>query len=831
MKEKKHIFIGKNGKAEKYTYPRIVIPNASVPPQDRLIHGQKLSSQLNQLKSKEAQNILESEEYGLESNIGIQLSFESYPGVEFAFEKLADVRRGIELLNVTKSDNKTTATVLMPVGTISVLEKKITAYLDSSQDTKSGPKNSQLINAINEIRQSVIEHLWTDAPELYPASNDEINWFEIWLPVRDDRAAIIENFKKLCGFQDIVVSESTLEFPERTVLLVKASLKQLSNSSLLLSNISEIRKSKTTAEFFDNLNVNEQSIWVADLLGRVQIIADDESPYISILDTGVNIEHPLLAPFSNTNDLFVVNPVWDAADSDGHGTLMAGLATWGDLSFALESEYQYVIKHKLESIKLLRYPGDNKDKHLGQITADGIAWSEIANYNRKRIYTLALSAKDSKDRGKPSAWSSELDSLASDYIGENQYPRLFVVCAGNTGDDLTSLKKYPQYNELQDIHDPGQSWNAITVGAYTNKTNITDEGGECYEPLAPNGGLSPYSTTSLTWVSSMPIKPEVVFEGGNMGVDSFSAASMSSLQLLSTHHDFLTRSFSTFNATSAATALAARFSAQLFAEYPNLWPETIRALIIHSAEWTETMKRQFCYPKMTERKNAQHLLRVVGYGVPNIKKALWSANNSLAMIVEDELQPFEKIKGKDPSTKDMHIHELPWPKDQLLALGNTPVTMTVTLSYFIEPNPSSRNVSNKYKYPSHQLRFAVKRATESLSQFKQRLSRAARNEEEGTSKAPSDPNWLLGDYRDKGSIHKDVWSGTAVDLAERGLLAIYPAMGWWRTRKKLERFNKIARYSLIVSIETPEENIDLYTPIQTAITNRNITSVTNQIIV
>lgn len=155
--------------------------------------------------------------------------------------------------------------------------------------------------------------------------------------------------------------------------------------------------------------------------------------------------------------------------------------------------------------------------------------------------------------------------------------------------------------------------------------------------------------------------------------------------------------------------------------------------------------------------------------------------------------------------------------------------MTVTLSYFIEPNPSSRNISNKYKYPSHQLRFAVKRATESLTQFKQRLSRAARNEEEGTSRAPSDPNWLLGNFRDKGSIHKDVWSGTAVELAERGCLAIYPAMGWWRTRKKLERFNKKARYSLIVSIETPKENIDLYTPIKTEIENRNLLTVKNSI--
>ena len=82
--------------------------------------------------------------------------------------------------------------------------------------------------------------------------------------------------------------------------------------------------------------------------------------------------------------------------------------------------------------------------------------------------------------------------------------------------------------------------------------------------------------------------------------------------------------------------------------------------------------------------------------------------NSTAMIIEDELQPFEKVPSKGLSTKDMHIHDLPWPKDQLLALGATPVKMTVTLSYFIEPNPSSRNISTQYRYPSHQFRFDVK---------------------------------------------------------------------------------------------------------------------------
>ena len=120
----------------------------------------------------------------------------------------------------------------------------------------------------------------------------------------------------------------------------------------------------------------------------------------------------------------------------------------------------------------------------------------------------------------------------------------------------------------------------------------------------------------------------------------------------------------------------------------------------------------------------------------------------------------------------MHLHDLPWPKESLLELGETNVEMTVTLSYFIEPNPSSRGVKGKYSYPSHNLKFDVKRATESLDDFRKRINRLARDEEEGASSKTTDPDWLLGSqFRHKGSIHKDVWSGTAADLAERGKIA------------------------------------------------------------
>ncbi len=75
-----------------------------------------------------------------------------------------------------------------------------------------------------------------------------------------------------------------------------------------------------------------------------------------------------------------------------------------------------------------------------------------------------------------------------------------------------------------------------------------------------------------------------------------------------------------------------------------------------------------------------------------------------------------------------------------------------------------------------------------------------------------DRQWDIGpQLRSKGSIHSDTWTGSAVELARCGVLAVYPVSGWWRERKHLDCWRRKARYSLIVTIETPET--DVYTPI------------------
>lgn len=46
----------------------------------------------------------------------------------------------------------------------------------------------------------------------------------------------------------------------------------------------------------------------------------------------------------------------------------------------------------------------------------------------------------------------------------------------------------------------------------------------------------------------------------------------------------------------------------------------------------------------------------------------------------------------------MHLHDLPWPKEVLLELGEVSGKLRVTLSYFIEPDPSEIGWQDRYVY-------------------------------------------------------------------------------------------------------------------------------------
>lgn len=414
--------------------------------------------------------------------------------------------------------------------------------------------------------------------------------------------------------------------------------------------------------------------------------------------------HPLLRLGLDLGDVHVYDASWPGGDSAvwrGHGTAMSGLALYGDLAGVLGSHAPIRLEHRLESVKMLAHDGAQHEPRLyGAITRECATRPEVNQPHRRRIHCLAITSTSGTNRGLPSSWSAAIDQLA---YGDDVIRRLIILATGNIRDGI-ARNTYLNRNDTESVENPAQAWNALTVGAFTEKALLADPSYEGWQPIAPVGELSPCSRTSVIWDRQWPIKPDVVFEGGNWAASGNQTDSPDELALLTTHFNPTIRHFEPFGDTSAATSLAANFAARVLAYRPAAWPETVRGLVVHSAEWTPTMMEHFGQAQtQTDRAS---LLRRYGYGVPNFERAILSSLNDATIVAEERLRPFRK-DGSGVKTQDMNLHNLPWPQDELQALSETDIELRITLSYFVEPNPGERGWQRRHRYQSHSLRFAL----------------------------------------------------------------------------------------------------------------------------
>jgi len=809
-----HLLIKDTATTSRYTRPpRSITGGLNLPRRNRTAHANRLIREIERAQRQEANIIQEQKVFGIDAGNGIYLSFESEPSFDLKFESLEFQRSGIELCAIKQVGDKTIATLFVPEGKLAHFLRKITKYRDEdttprTSDKLPKAKNKDLIESISAIKLAALRELWTDDIELFPQDDTPI-WWEVWLR-QSDQIAYEGFLREHAPHLGMSVSEESIHFLDRTVLLVHGTKGQMTRSINLLGSIAEVRRAKETADFFTGMDRTQQIDWINSAVARLAP-PPDNPPSVCLLDTGVNEQHPLLRPAADSADMHTYDTAWGTDDRDGHGTPMAGLVIYGDLVAPLTGSDPIQLTHCLESVKVTPTPAHHRGKRLyGAITRESIGRVEI-NQNRQRVYCMAVTTKDGRDRGKPSSWSAAIDALTSGYEDEQQ--RLVILSAGNT--DHSERHNYPDSSLTDEIHDPGQAWNALTVGGYTEKVWLDATKYVGWQPIAPSGDLSPSSCTSMEWAKIWPIKPDIVMEAGNMALSPHDGTADyidDALQLLSTGHEFaLGKQLISFGDTSASAALAARLAAMVQAQYPNYWPETVRALIVHSARWTKAMKARF-EPLRTQERYRQ-LLRYCGYGVPNTEDLFWSTQSSLTLIAQDSLQPYFK-DGSQIKTRDINLHTLPWPIQALRDLPEeTQVQMRVTLSYFVEPNPGERGWASKYRYASHGLRFDVRRPLESLDIFQQRINQQARDEEHRRPVRESG-SWTIGEkLRSLGSIHSDIWQGTAAELADRGYIAVYPVLGWWKERATLQRWGKQARYALIVTVKTPGVETDIYTPV------------------
>lgn len=719
-------------------------------------------------------------------------------------------------------DGVTVGALYLPENSVSFFDQKLAEYAE--QRTPGGkPKNDSKFSSLNYFSLGSVQSLWTDSRP-FPSSTQQL-WWECWCS-----STQVDLVRRIAAKLKLRVNENTLIFPDAEVLLIYANAVEV---SMLVDNscgIQELRRASDSPYFFTRLAPRDQQDWSRELLGRI-IAPNINSPAVCILDNGVSSAHPLLQPALHTDDCQAINEEWGSDDHNGHGTNMAGAALFGDMTYAMADQRDLALNYKLESVKFIPPPGwtRNTPASYGIITQSAVSLAETKAPNRSRVFCMAVSNEDVSGE-RPTTWSSAIDQVCSgtmigdiDEAGQPGPKRLFILSAGNIPDTTNPEDVADPYDFP--IEDPAQAWNAIAVGGFTNKTDLDGQPGyDGWGTFAEAGDHSPYSRSSVDWEHSRcPIKPEVVFEAGNKALSPDGQqfySGVPALSILTTARHFTRNPIEEFWATSSATAQAAGMAAAIMAEHPDFWPETVRALMIHSAQWTPAMLGKL---RGKTKKERILLARHFGYGVPQLARALASAEQDLALVSEAYIQPFMKdcdARGKEsgePHFNEVHYYDLPWPKAELERLENRIVQLKITLSYFIEPSPSELAQVVPARYQSFGLRFDLKRKSETEPAFRHRINKLESLEQK-PPKTESDDNWTFGSkHVSAGSVHSDVWVGPAIDLAARDKIAISPVSGWWRYRHHLGKYNSQARYSLVVSISSEGEDVRLYTEISNLI--------------
>lgn len=833
---RKHVDVGRFFTEESFKSKRSG-RSSGIPARDRSSHGASLQGQYQTVLTQ-YQHIEANRDTPITQDIGIYVEIVSEVGCKLPLDSLDN--RDFKLRAHKVLEGREVATVFIPESRRSEFLKKISQYLDPTKDGKPNkdghvfPKNHPLVDSISEIKLANLKSFWTDPDEFFPEDAQAKFWWEIWIKENDPQYAT-RVVTQLSARLNATLANSSLTFFNTVVFLIHCSANDLAKAPELIGNLEELRKAKETPNPIVESSPLEQAQWIENISQRIQP-AGDMTSVVSILDTGVNYNHPLLQHVCSAEHSASWEPDWPHYDQynnhapyNDHGSLQAGLAAFGNLMELALHEEPIHISHHLESARILPPTGGNEPRLYGAITVGAAYKLESDRPNLNRVYSLAVTSDHEKESGQPSSWSAEIDKFCSGM--EDGHRRLFVVSAGNNRDVLPSPDYWDQVC-LAEIEDPAQAWNALTVGAYTEMTTNNDNRLVGWSPFASPGDVAPSSRSSVNWRwrKHAPLKPEVVAEGGNklLSPDQTEVSTEDVVSLLTTSGRSNGQLFERNGDTSAACALISRQAAILRSEYPALWPETIRGLIVHSSEWTPRMMERFGLlsgmhsPKIAK----ENLLRTVGYGVPSLQRARYSQDNALTLIAEGELQPFTMKDGAtastDPKLNQMKLYQLPWPKESLRALPlETEVKLKVTLSYFIEPNPGRRGYRSRYSYQSHGLRFETIRPGQELDNFRAYINGVVELEDYDGPEGNND-GWFLGSQlRTRGSVHSDTWMGSVQDLLDMHTIAIFPVGGWWKYRTAEDRWRNTVKFSLLVSIETPEQDVDIYSEIENLI-NINI---------
>lgn len=450
------------------------------------------------------------------------------------------------------------------------------------------------------------------------------------------------------------------------------------------------------------------------------------APTIGVIDTGVQ-RLAVLNPILEHDGIDLVNKKKqrpyeiDLAFDSSHGTTVATLAAFGNNFYRNIDADLVDADAKIFSIKVLS--GETGLVNIADIR-DAIIRAHI-EYGI-RIFNLSMSVRSKSYNEDISTYAYILDDLAFTYdllifisvgnLGAEDIEYMQNIAANpNTSDRVKHFLKYPNhfYNpfitldetechdcQFMNLCEPSESMNNMSVGAIA----------ESYNERHINHGLSLgkefpayYSRKYHMDYNSLIngtrfknnqrnknlFKPDIVMPGGDqLDIES-------QMLVLAPREDGAGLKMGQNSGTSYATPLAANIAAKIIRKYPNLNMQSVKALMINSAEPIKThyldetinnlkTLENGLYPNvdrnektfLSKKYSAERLSRYIsGHGVPNISKCVDSDDNRCTFVVEDTIA-FDSHKVVNLNIPG---YLLQYPKNGTLLI------LTATLCYKFNP--------------------------------------------------------------------------------------------------------------------------------------------------
>lgn len=375
----------------------------------------------------------------------------------------------------------------------------------------------------------------------------------------------------------------------------------------------------------------------------------EDGPRLCVVDSGITSNHPLLKNNVGHEEA-ILTQASSPADTNGHGTMVAGLAVFGDVRSRYESR-QFDSPITLYSARVLNDQNQfDEEKLIVNQMRKSIETFYEAPYNC-RIFNLSLgSAMPAFDssRHKQTLWAEELDILA------REMGVLLIVSAGNHNefsgqtpiDAEASLKDYPDrlFKSSTGICDPATAAIALTVGSLAQHDIPAvvsgSAAGDIVKPLAKENQPSPF--TRIGPGINGAIKPEFVHYGGNQVFQGFGSSSRRinsepGTAVMSLSHQSTQRLFSYNYGTSFAAPRVARLAALVehglradLGERPSA--NLIRAVLAAAADIP-----QASIDLLQSQNNGDAPRKVCGYGFPSEADVLRSDDQRVTMVYQGSM--------------------------------------------------------------------------------------------------------------------------------------------------------------------------------------------------